>query len=98
MLRFRNLLTEYRCYSKRNNVSRQQNLILISADSNLARFYSIRCNAVISNSPTTPNEVSRMTSTAQNLVLQELELPTDGTTEERREWLREYIGLTKQDV
>ncbi|OAX81911.1 hypothetical protein ACJ72_03744 [Emergomyces africanus] len=76
-----------------NSIARLQNSAVRRSDIRLTILRDYRTNTDIPDFPETSAHLSNMSGRALNSVLTALNLPTDGTTAEKKRQLRLYIGL-----
>lgn len=77
----------------RNLIARTQNSMVDDADRRLAALVDANTGGKIPDFPRTAAVLNRMSSVAVNQVLLALRVDLDGGLEERRNRLREAIGL-----
>ncbi|PSK36718.1 hypothetical protein B9Z65_1901 [Elsinoe australis] len=76
-----------------NNVARVANSQLVSADEKLHPLVSIKTGKAIDKFPATPKDISKLSLTVVDAILNTLEADRTGKEEEKREKLRVQIGL-----
>ncbi|KAF2153423.1 hypothetical protein K461DRAFT_293687 [Myriangium duriaei CBS 260.36] len=76
-----------------NNVARVANSQLVSADDKLHPLVSIKTGKAIDKFPSTPKDVSKLSVTVVDAILNTLEADRTGKEDDKRERLRIQIGL-----
>ena len=91
---YNSLTNDSLCIHRDHNAfARLQNSILIAGTGTLTALHNPTTNVPIANFPATPNAIQQMSAARIGHVLGALDLPTNGSTAEKKERLRLYIGL-----